>query len=214
MPHFSECGVKNHKYANGYVMKKRELWLLGLLGVILFIVTTYVCVYQWGYSGLKLAANLINAVLNIGLIGYLIYIFANVANYNRYGKYTPHVMSVITFWQIEYERNPIMEAGRKIPVDCRIVLLKLVCDPEYVAKLNLPDIGDHELNRYYTSMYIRMVDCIGLPEGLTYRAFTRHMATYLQGLTANPVKSQTGNGLVDMIGEYDGRKTDLSKSYK
>lgn len=181
-------------------MNKRELWLLGALGVVLFLITTFVSVYLWGYTGLKLAGALFNAIFNLGLIGFVIYHFAKMNKHRTYGKHVPYVMSVLTFWQLDYNRNPIMENGYRLQVDPKIVLLKLVCDPEYGKYLELPDIGNLELQRYYTSMYIRMVDCVGLPPNLTYQEFTKHVARYLLGLTANPVKPQSGLGVTKTIG--------------
>lgn len=181
-------------------MSKRKLRLLITIGVILFIITTFVSVYFLGYAGLKLAGALFNALLNLAVIGFVVYHLDAMNKHRTYGKHVPYVMSVLTFWQLDYNRNPIMENGYRLQVDPKIVLLKLVCDPEYGKSLNLPDIGNHELQRYYTSMYIRMVDCVGLPPNLTYQEFTKHVARYLLGLTANPVKPQSGLGATKAIG--------------
>ena len=68
----------------------------------------------------------------------------------------------------------------------------------YIANLE-----DHELNRYYTSMYIRMVKLIGVPSKMTYQQFTKHMAEYLQVATGYPTVKQDGKGLANMVPEFD-----------
>lgn len=186
-------------------MNKRELWLLVLLGVFLFIITTYVCVYLWEYEGFKLAGALFNALLNLGLFGFVAYQLRVMHYRKTYGNYVPYVMSVITFWQLEYVRNPVTDYGYRSKVDPKIVLLTIVCDPEFSKSINLPEIGESQLKQYYTSMYIRMVDCVGLPPKLTYCEFTKHMARYLLELTANSARPQTGLGIIGNIGKYDER---------
>ena len=185
-------------------MNSRELKLLGLLLAVLFIITAEVYFRNLGGSETRHWSILILAFLNLVALGVIINGIVKIVRHKNHNRLIPKIQTVITFWQVEYGRNPIMENGRQIPADPKIVLLLLVCDPDYVKTLDLPDIGERELNRYYTSMYVRMVDSARLPPRMSYRRFTAHMAQHLQGLTTNPVKPQSGNGLVNMIGEYDG----------
>ncbi len=67
----------------------------------------------------------------------------------------------------------------------------------------IADLADRELNRYYTSMYIRMVKLIGVPSKMTYQQFTKHMAEYLQVATGYPTVKQDGKGLANMVPEFD-----------
>ena len=184
-------------------MNKREISLYGIFCIVAIILVTWVCVYTWGYDGLLLAGKLISAVFNLVLLGVVLHFGIELSRKSERGRYIAYVKSVLTFWKLEYDRNPIMENGRPIPVDSMIVLLKLTCDLKYSVQNNLPDIGNHELNRYYTSMYIRMVKLIGLPEGMSHQKFTKHMAEYLQAATRNRSVKQDGSGLVNMVPEYD-----------
>ena len=67
----------------------------------------------------------------------------------------------------------------------------------------IANLADHELNRYYTSMYIRTVKLIGVPSKMTYQQFTKHMAEYLQVATGYPTVKQDGKGLANMVPEFD-----------
>ena len=184
-------------------MNKREMSLYGIFCVVAFALVTWVCIHTWGYEGLLLAGKLLNAIFNLALLGFILHVCSDMSRKSKRGRYIANVQSVVTFWKLEYQRNPIMENGRRIQVDPLIVLLKLTCDQKYSMQNNLPDIGDHELNRYYTSMYIRMVKLIGVPSKMTYQQFTKHMAEYLQVATGYPTVKQDGKGLANMVPEFD-----------
>ena len=182
-------------------MNKRELWLMGLLSVVLFTITAWVCIDQWGYGGLKLFSNLTSAVINLGILVFALHMAVKLKRQKDQSEVVPHIKSVLTFWQLEYERYPIMVKGNPIQIDPKLLLLTLTSDRPYVDRNKLPDFPDYDICRYYTLAYLRIVNCVGLPKNMSVREFTVQVAKYLQGLTKNPVKTQTGHGLANLIGE-------------
>lgn len=184
------------------IKKYRELLWVIVISTVLSVISSIILNHEFQAVNAPMYFRIICSSFNAALIVIVVKGIYQLVYIPYTQSFDPEIQAMLTFWEIEYNRNPIMENGRKLNVDCNMVLLILLSDRKYVDFNKLPDIGNYQLNRYYTSMYMRMVDLIGLPHRVSYRRYSRRTAILLQAKLDLPYHKPTGNGLVNMIPEY------------